>query len=118
MDEIDIRMDEAPDGVQVVHLTGPLTVRTVFDFQDVVRNRKPRTGRIVALSGVPYMDSAGLGVILEAFASAQRHSLRFALSDVTERVLTVLRVARVDSLLPHFDSVESARQHVVEGAKG
>jgi anti-anti-sigma factor len=118
MDEIEIRIDEAPSGIQVLHVTGPLTVKTVFDFQQVARTERPKIGRIVVLSGVPYMDSAGLGALLEAFASAQRHQLRFAVADVSPRLLNVLKVARVDSLVPHFESVEAAHLHVAPNAEG
>ena len=112
MDEIEIRIDEAPSGIQVLHLTGPLVLKTVFEFQQVARSETPKNGRIVELSGVPYMDSAGLGALLEAYASAQRRSLKFALASVPTRVLTVLRVARVDSIVPHFESLEAAHLHV------
>ena len=118
MEEIEIRIDEIPSGIQVLHLKGPLTLKTVFDFQRVARHEKPMGGRIIALSGVPYMDSAGLGALLEAWASAQRRSLKFALADVPARVLTVLEVARVDTIVPHFASVEAARLHVAQDVQG
>jgi anti-sigma B factor antagonist len=62
------------------------------------------------LSDVPYMDSAGLGAILSAYASCQRHGKRFALANVSQRVMSLLQVSKVDSLVPQYESVEAAEK--------
>lgn len=107
MDEIKIRSAGGPGGVQILYLDGPLTLSTLFEFQDTVRKRH-EGGLIIELSGVPYMDSAGLGAILGAFVSCQRSGRKFALANVPRRVLTLLEVAQVDKLVPRFDTLEAA----------
>ncbi len=107
MDEIRIRDAAGPDGTRVIYLEGPLTLNTLFEFQSAVR-KEPPGSLILELSQVPYMDSAGLGAVLGAYASCQRHGCKFALANVSSRVNTLLQVAKVDLLVPRFDTVEAA----------
>lgn len=115
MEQIQIRDAEGPSGVRILHLEGPLTLNTLFDFQDAVRKEQPH-GLIIVLDGVSYMDSAGLGAILSTYASCQRHGRKFALANVSQRVLTLLQVSKVDGLISRFDSVESATRELAAGA--
>jgi len=107
MEKFELRCDKGPTGTCVLYLSGPLTLSTLFEFQNEVR-KEDSGGLIVSLADVPYMDSAGLGAILSAFASCQRHSRKFALAAVPERLMSLLRMTKVDSILPRYDSVEAA----------
>src|SRR5262249_26258773 len=105
---IQIRCTKDTSDTCVVHVEGPLTLSTLFEFQNVVRAENAG-GLIVVLDAVPYMDSAGLGAVLGAFASCQRHGRKFALAGVSARVVTLLQVAKVDTLVPRYASVEAAQ---------
>ena len=108
MDKCEIRSAHSSSGATVVHLSGPLTLNTLFEFQDLVRKEHP--GLLIVLAEVPYMDSAGLGAILSAYASCQRHKKNFALASVPERIMTLLRMTKVDSLVPQYATVEAAEK--------
>ncbi|SPF42678.1 hypothetical protein SBA4_2960004 [Candidatus Sulfopaludibacter sp. SbA4] len=54
------------------------------------------------------MDSAGLGAVLGAFSSRQRHGRKFGWASVSPRLATLLKVAHVDTILPQYDPVETA----------
>jgi anti-sigma B factor antagonist len=86
-----------------------LTLRTLFEFQDLVRGLEC-THLIIDLSRSPYMDSAGLGSVLGAYTSCQRTGKGFALADVSPRIVTLLQLARVDSIVPRYSSVEDAER--------
>jgi anti-anti-sigma factor len=109
MDKCEIRSAQSSSGATVLHLSGPLTLNTLFDFQDLVR-KEQTGGLIIVVADVPYMDSAGLGAILSAYASCQRHKRNFALASVSERVLALLRVTKVDGLVPQYATVEAAEK--------
>jgi anti-sigma B factor antagonist len=113
MSELQIQVISRPNGCRLLTLTGPLTLSTLFDFQDIVR--KEHTDLVIDLAGVPYMDSAGLGAVLGAFASCQRNNRKFRLVNVSERVQVLFKVAHVDTVLPLFSSVEAAETQ--SGAK-
>jgi anti-sigma B factor antagonist len=111
MDEMTLRTSVSPSGVRIIVLTGPLTLNTLFEFQSEVR-REASDSLVVDLTGVPYMDSAGLGSILGAFASCQRTRRGFAIAGICDRVRTLFQVANVDGLLPVFESAADAEAKV------
>lgn len=93
----------------VLRLRGPLTLATLFSLQDALHAQAaPLT--ILDLSQVPYIDSAGLGTILMFYVSAEKSGRKLALAGVTERVLSLIRMTRVDTVLSMFPSVEAAEQ--------
>ncbi len=110
MDELTIEELGARE-VRVLRLNGPLTLGTLFEFQNVVRDGNPGN-LILDLTDVPYMDSAGLGSILGAYASCQQRGHRFALAGLGDRVKTILRITRVDDLLPIYSTLQEAQQKI------
>lgn len=108
MPELEILAGEAPSGGRLIRLRGPVTMSSMFELQDALRQGEGNL--IIDLSEVPYMDSAGLGTILGAFASCQRTHRQFALVAVSDRVATLLKVAGVDNILPQSPSVEAAEE--------
>jgi anti-sigma B factor antagonist len=106
MSTLEIQVTNRPNGGRLLTLTGPFILNTLFDFQNIVRQE--HTGLIIDLSGVPYMDSAGLGAILGAFVSCQRNSHSFGLVNVSDRVRVLFEVAHVNTVIPSFASVEAA----------
>lgn len=98
---------------EILRVKGPLTLSTLFDFQDATkRATNPKT--IVDLTGVPYMDSSGLGCLLSYHAACQRARRNYALAGVAPRVMSVIEVSRIDSLLHIFPTVAEAESYLAE----
>jgi anti-sigma B factor antagonist len=97
----------AKDDTLILHLTGPFTLGNMFQLQSELRALKPSV-LIMNLEGVPYMDSAGLGVIMNYYVSAQNHGRKFYLCGVNQRVRALLELTKVDSVLHLSESVEAA----------
>lgn len=93
----------------VLRLHGPLTLSSLFALQDGLRSQTAHL-TILDLSGVPYIDSAGLGTILIYYVSAEKNGRRLALAGVNERVASLIRMTRVDTVLSMFPTVEAAEQ--------
>jgi anti-sigma B factor antagonist len=106
-EELKIDLSDSPRGARIMTLTGPLTLRTLFDFQDASR-REVSKAVVVDISGVPYMDSAGLGALISIFASCQRTKRGFALTGLSDRIRTLFEVTHCDGLLPCFDTIDAA----------
>jgi len=98
-------------GAKIFKLSGPLTIQTLYDFQQMVRDETAKP-IIIDISQVPYMDSAGLGCIVSAFTSCQRNQRAFGITGLTDRIKTLFTVTHVDGLLPCFDSLEAAEAAV------
>ena len=110
-EDLKIELFDSPAGAQVLKLSGPLTLRTLFEFQDVAR-RDAVKPVIIDLTAVPYMDSAGLGAVISVFASCQRTHRGFGIVGVSERIKTLLEVTHCDGLLPCYTSTESAESAI------
>lgn len=95
------------EGVEVLSLTGPLTLHNIFQLQRDLHEIKPAF-LIFDLAQVPYMDSAGLGLLMNFYISAQKNGRRMAVAGATPRVKTVFEMTRVDSLLKLYPTVDEA----------
>jgi anti-sigma B factor antagonist len=106
-EDLKIEILDSPRGARIMKLAGPLTLKTLFDFQHASREQTSHS-IIMDISAVPYMDSAGLGSLISVFASCQRTSRGFAIIGISDRIRTLFEVTHCDGLLPCFDSLGAA----------
>jgi anti-sigma B factor antagonist len=92
------------DHTRILKLTGPLTIATLFEFQSLVRtNTSPKL--IIDFTGVPYVDSAGVGALVGAYVRHQREGHGITLAGVNDRVRGTLKVTQVDKFFDYADGV-------------
>jgi anti-anti-sigma factor len=68
----------------IYRLHGPLVLGNIFAFQEVLRAESVTT--ILDLTDVPYMDSAGLGILTNSYVSHQKHGRKLLFVGVNERI--------------------------------
>jgi anti-sigma B factor antagonist len=112
-ENLKIELLDSPKGARVIQLTGPMTLRDVFDFQEIARQDHVKPV-IVDIAGTPYMDSAGLGAIIGIYAACQRTGRGFGIVGVAPRIQTLFQVTGCAGMLPCFDSIEAADAAVVK----
>jgi anti-anti-sigma factor len=112
-DNLKIEILNSPKGARLIQLTGPMTLRDVFEFQEIARQDHAMPV-IIDISGTPYMDSAGLGAIIGVYAACQRTARGFGIVGVTDRIRTLFKVTGCDGMLPCFDSLDAAEAVVVK----
>jgi anti-anti-sigma factor len=100
--------DGEKEGTKIVTLEGPLTLGSLFPVQAELRTLKPAC-MIIDLTQVPYMDSAGLGVIMNSFISAVGGGRKFFLVGVNERIQALLEMTKVETILQTCDSMQTAQ---------
>jgi anti-sigma B factor antagonist len=88
-------------------LHGPLVLNDMFRFQEVLRSESDAT--IIDLTDVPFMDSAGLGVLTISYVSHQKHGRKLLLVGANEGVQALFKMTRLDQLFEVFPTLESAR---------
>ena len=93
---------------EVLSLRGPLTASNAPIFQNAMRREEPAQTLILDLTDVPYVDSAGLGLLVSAFVSRQKSGRRMVLSGVNPRVQRLFEITRVHELFLVFDRPEDA----------
>jgi anti-sigma B factor antagonist len=100
-----IEIDHVDDGV--LSLRGPLTVENVPPFLNAVRRESAPT-MILDLTGVPYVDSSGLGSLVSAYTSCLKSGRRVALAGVNQRVLKVFEITKVEPIFLMFPTLSDA----------
>lgn len=95
-------------GTRIVRAEGPLTLQNVFGFQDTMRADGAAPTTILDLSGVPYIDSAGMGAVINFYTHAQNRGGRLIVSGVNPRVFELFRITRMDRVLTIVGTVEEA----------
>jgi anti-sigma B factor antagonist len=95
------------EGTRIVRLTGPFILQNIFTLQDALSKEQPSL-TIFDMAGVPYMDSAGIGVITNYYVSAAGRGNKVIVAGASSRILDVFKVTRVDNIIPMAASVEEA----------
>src|SRR5271154_957493 len=85
----------------VLSLHGPLTTATAPAFQNAIRRENASTV-ILDFTGVPYLDSSGLGSLVSAYTSCLKSGRRVALTGVNKRVMRVFEITRVEPIFLIF----------------
>ncbi|HEV8495086.1 MAG TPA: STAS domain-containing protein [Candidatus Angelobacter sp.] len=103
----DITIEELPpaaNGDAVWRVTGPLVITSFFEFQERVRADKSKT-LALDFSGVPYVDSTGIGALMSIYASRQKDERRLLLVAVQPRVRTALKMMKVEQFFSFADTL-------------
>src|SRR6266849_1930747 len=92
------------DHTRILKLTGPLTISTLFEFQNLVRtNTSPKLS--IDFTNVPYVDSAGVGALVGAYVRHQKEGHSVTLAGVNDRVRGTLKVTQVESFFTYAESI-------------
>ena len=95
------------DGVEILSLSGPFTLGNMFELQRALQEMHPPY-LIFDISQVPYMDSAGLGLLVNFYVAAQKNGRRMAVVGAAPRLMALFEMTKVDSLLKLYPTVEDA----------
>src|ERR1700676_4579213 len=116
MDELKVEsISGVGNGIRILRLSGPFTLRGIFDFRSsVLIGHDPIT--IIDLTGVPYMDSTALGEIIKLHTSSLRQHRQYALGGACERLRTLFNVAGVHRILIIHPTLEEAQQKLASNA--
>jgi anti-sigma B factor antagonist len=93
-----------PNGDAVWRLTGRLVITSFFEFQERARVDKSKT-LALDFSGVPYIDSTGIGALMSIPASRQKDGRRLLLVAVQPRVRAALQITKVEQFFSFADTL-------------
>jgi anti-sigma B factor antagonist len=104
-------------GTVIFRLAGPFTARDMHGAlsPNELRNtfEAEEAGdrqvlHVMDLTDVPYVDSAGLGMMVSHYVRCQDRGVRLVLAGVNPRVMQMLEMTRTDDLFPRVATVEEA----------
>ncbi|MET7707333.1 STAS domain-containing protein [Micromonospora sp. NPDC005189] len=96
----------------VVEVAGDVDMSTTPELRDQLRQLVESGARVVVvdLTGVGFMDSSGLGVLVVAYKDLRERDGWLALAGVSRAVRTVLSITSVDRVIGIFDTVQDAEE--------
>lgn len=100
---LDLAVQRIADDTAVLSLTGALTLGTglkTVDTQILSLVENGVSNLVLDLSGVPYIDSAGLGTIIHTLGLVGHRGGRLRICGISERVGAMLKMTRTDAFLP------------------
>lgn len=110
-DDISLTVTAAEGGTwAIVSVRGEIDVSTASSLETAVRDCLASSGRVIIdLSGVRFMDSTGLNVLIRAQSESNDGSAGvLRLAGVPDRVAKLLRLTQLDSVFAVFPSVTAA----------
>jgi anti-sigma B factor antagonist len=98
------------DGVSVLTVTGEIDMATAPDLRErlVAQEADKVSAIVVDLTGVSFIDSTALGVLVAAHRRQEDAGGTFKLVVTEPRVLKVLEITDLTSVFPVFTSVDEA----------
>jgi anti-sigma B factor antagonist len=110
-DVLQISVSHAEHGQTIFSLEGPLNIHAVFKFQEAVR-ADPSPVLIIDCSGVPYIDSAGLGAMVGVVVSGRKSERKIAFAAMTKQAKALVDMTGVQQFLRPYDTVKEAEAAV------
>jgi len=107
---VEIEVSETPSGVPLVRITGEVDLHTCPDLRAALqRLTSAGKNRIVLDMGkVPYVDSAALGVLVDAQRRVKEKEGEIYLAQVTPFVLRAFEITRLIRIFQVTDTLDEA----------
>ncbi len=99
-------------GETILALKGPLSIHTVFKFQDAIRSDLSPV-LIVDFTGVPFIDSAGLGALVGASVTARKSGRKIAFAAMNDQARALIDMTHINQVFHTYDTVQDAEAAVV-----
>ena len=93
--------------IRIFRLHGPITLANLFDFQKALNGGTEKL-TIIDFTESEYMDSAGLGALLNYYVSGKRQGRILRLVAVNYRVAELLKLTSSQTLIKTYDSIAAA----------
>jgi anti-sigma B factor antagonist len=103
--------ERAVGSVTILDIEGALSAGEGADrLRDKVRSllQQGQKQFVVNLAGVPYMDSGGLGELVQAFATTQKQGGTLKLMNTTRRLHDLLVITKLVTVFETYDNEAAA----------
>lgn len=98
------------DGVAIITPSGRVDTSTAKAFEDGVMGTIDSNNKIaICFSGIDYISSAGLRVVLMAGKKLTALNGRFALINMPEKIFAVFKMSGFDKILKIYPSFEESK---------
>ena len=93
----------------IISLAGEIDLHCSSDARKAILSELGQERSVmVDMSDVKYIDSSAIASLVEGFQMAKHSNLDFALVNISNEAMQVLKLARLDKVFTIFDSIEEA----------
>jgi len=104
--ELELHVEDHP-GYRILEVAGEVDMSSSISLRDELRKSLNGTRVLkVDLSGVHYLDSSGIAVLIQGFKWARRKEIEYRLLDPSKQVTDVIKLA----MLQTFFTIEKSRE--------
>ena len=99
------------EGVHVVVLEGQVRISTQNDFKDHLDKISAEYGDrtvLLEMTGISYMNSAGIGIIVDSFKKFRERGGRLALCNLSPDIFRLFEVTKLNRFISIFESESAA----------
>lgn len=105
---LEIQTDQTPAGHTILRPVGELDAFTVTDFRQALADAASSERLIIDMSGVPFVDSAGLGALIGGIRRARELGGDVAVACNRPTLVRLLRTTGFDRIVTVTETVEEA----------
>jgi anti-sigma B factor antagonist len=104
------RVRFADDGVAVIALTGDVTAACETELMDAYREagRSEIRGIVLDFSGLDYMNSSGIGLLVTLLVRAKREGRQLSAFGLSNHYRQIFELTRLDEVISVHDDEEQA----------
>lgn len=95
--------------VAIYKASGKISLETVNEFIQRLRS-EPAQHLVLDMSGINFLDSAGVGALVSLFVNRRNQGKTFAVAELGSQAMAVVTVAGLQKLLPIHKTVEEAER--------
>jgi anti-sigma B factor antagonist len=107
------QLERMEPGITVVHLTGKIVLGPDSQGLEALVHeflKKNENKVIFDLSGVSYIDSTGMGVIVSCLSKLMKAGGGLRLAGVADRVRQLFKITRLDNIVAFYPTVLAAAE--------
>jgi anti-sigma B factor antagonist len=111
---LNIQQEQTPDGYTICRPVGELDAFTVSQFRQALAEMASSHRLLIDMSGVPFVDSAGLGALIGGIRRARELGGDVAVACNRPTLVRLLRTTGFDRIVTVAESIEEAKASLEE----
>ena len=103
------------NGIRILRLVGQVRISTQNDFKDILDNLvKESKGKtvIINMDGIIYMNSTGLGIIIDTYKKFKESKGRLVLCNLIPDIMNLFEVTRLNRFIEIYGNENEAMNKV------
>ena len=102
-----IDIESTSNEITILRVSGDVDMNEATSFRQALRqvSHTAQRGVIVTLAQVPFIDSAGIAILVEGLKWSRERGVLFVLSDLTPPVQLVIELTRLEQVFTIADTL-------------